>query len=201
MVEFLLLRNVWFVTFLWGLVYLSDYYLTIYSAREFYGRLGKHIRFEGSYELTPAFEKDIDRLRLFSPAFFSRLLISLALIPAIFYISLYLFEDVFLYLFLIGALFLRGVAIHMRHLRNISMAVLTRQPGSMRGEIAYSRWLNLRMSALELLGFGVFFLIAAAIDRSWFFLGGGIITTITGFQHWLMTRKLKPALPAAETIQ
>lgn len=195
MIEVLLLRNVWLVTFFWGLLYLSDYYLTIYAAREFRTRLGAHVQFEGSYELTPAFQKDVDGLKLFSRAFTWRWLFSLVLIPVIYWISLYIFEDLLIYLFLTGGLFLRGAAIHLRHLRNVGMARLTSQPGSIRGTVQYSRWLNLRMSALELFGFGVFFLLVAAVAGSWFFFGGGVITCITGLQHWMMTRKLKPALP------
>ncbi len=46
---------------LWIILYISDYYLTIYSARGF--REIGHFQFEGSFELTPQYQKDIDTLR------------------------------------------------------------------------------------------------------------------------------------------
>ncbi len=46
-----LLQNIWVVNILWCLVYLSDYYLTIYTARQFQTTLKDHISFEGSFEL------------------------------------------------------------------------------------------------------------------------------------------------------
>ena len=45
---------------LWIVLYISDYYLTLYAARGF-KEIG-HIQFEGSYELTPQYQKDIDAL-------------------------------------------------------------------------------------------------------------------------------------------
>lgn len=197
MIGIWLLQNVWLVTILWALVYISDYYLTIYSARQFAGPMRRHIQVEGSFELTPVFQKDVDALKMFSPAFFSRLLISLALIPAIYVVALNLFENLFLYEFLIGGLFLRSASIHLRHLRNVTTAILVRRPGSMRGKVENSRWLTLRLSGAELMGFGVLFLLAALVASSAFFLGGGVITSITGIQHWAMARKMQPALPAA----
>src|SRR5258708_24418110 len=47
---------------LWGLLYVSDYALTITCAR-LYGRQ-KTIVFEGSYEITPFFQRDINSLRV-----------------------------------------------------------------------------------------------------------------------------------------
>src|SRR5215208_3873475 len=42
-------------------IYVSDYYLTIYSARGF--REIGHFQFEDSFELTPQFQKDINALK------------------------------------------------------------------------------------------------------------------------------------------
>ena len=46
---------------LWIILYISDYVLTIYSARGF--REIGHFQFEGSFELTPQFQRDIDALK------------------------------------------------------------------------------------------------------------------------------------------
>lgn len=46
---------------LWIILYISDYYLTLYWARGF--REIRHFQFEGSFELTPQYQKDIDGLK------------------------------------------------------------------------------------------------------------------------------------------
>src|SRR5512140_28979 len=56
-----LATNPWTGMILWSILYLSDYYVTIYSARGF--REVGHFQFEGSFELTPQFQKDVDALK------------------------------------------------------------------------------------------------------------------------------------------
>jgi hypothetical protein len=53
----------WPGVILWISLYISDYYLTIYSARGF--REIGHFQFEDSFELTPQYQKDIDNLQPF----------------------------------------------------------------------------------------------------------------------------------------
>jgi hypothetical protein len=59
-VENLLAASPWTGVALWIILYISDYYLTLYSARGFH-EIG-HFQFEGSLELTPQYQKDIDAL-------------------------------------------------------------------------------------------------------------------------------------------
>jgi len=190
MLETFVYGNVWLAMFFWGLVYLSDYYLTIYAARHYHDALGNFMHYEGSYELTPAFQKDIDTLNPFSRAFYWRWLFSLVLIYAVYWVARILPGGSLLYSFLLGGLFIRELVIHMRHARTISLIWLAKKPGAIRGSVEYSRWLNLRLSAVELVSFGLFFLLLAIFTSSWFFFGGALITAITGFQHWLYTRKM-----------
>ena len=60
---------------IWSLLYISDYALTIKCAR-LYGRQEKVV-FEGSYEITPFFQRDINSLRVVSPRFVFALLLTL----------------------------------------------------------------------------------------------------------------------------
>lgn len=64
-----LLDSAWPGLAIWAILYTSDYYLTIWCAR--LRRRGGADMFvhEGSYELTPYFQKDVDTLRLLSPRF------------------------------------------------------------------------------------------------------------------------------------
>jgi hypothetical protein len=187
-----LLSNITLVTILWVLVYLSDYYLTIYYAKFYRLRLQEHIRFEGSIELTPIFQKDIDKLSLVSKAFLLRLVLSILLVPLIGWLCLYLLEMTWPYEFFMGGLFLREAAVLARHFRNISLAHDAAVEGSLRGSIEYSRWLIVRTSGSDLLTYALLFLLIALCLGSWFFFGGGIISFITALQHRAQARKLKP---------
>ena len=51
------------------LLYISDYSLTVYCARLYQTRAKDKLVLEGSYELTPYYQRDVDSLRHFSPRF------------------------------------------------------------------------------------------------------------------------------------
>jgi hypothetical protein len=185
--EFRLL-NVWLTTALWAIIYLSDDYLTIAGARLMRGHLREHITYEGSYEITPVFQKDVDQLRLVSPAFLIRLLASLLLLPLIWVLSVVFLGMPEFYLFALGILFLREAVVHLRHFRIIAMALFARDPSAMQGKIHYTRWVNLKISAVEILSFAGFYLLLAAAFGSWFFLGGAVACLVTGLSHWRMAK-------------
>ena len=65
----------------------------------------------------------------------------------------------------------------------------------LRGRIEYPRWLSLRLSAVEILGFAVLFLVAFLISGSWFFIGGAISCLLTGVKHrdWAAKADLETA--------
>jgi hypothetical protein len=189
----ILVQQVWLALVIWGIIYLSDYYLTIYTARLYQTHLKKHVIFEGSFELTPAFQKDINALRMVSPRFLALWLLSLVLIFLIWYLSVRVLDVPWLFSFLFGALFLREAAVHLRHLRNVALSGFTQAAGGLKGQLEYSRWLILKLSAVELLSFAGFcFLIFLALG-SWFFFGGAISCLYTGVQYWLMSNKQSKA--------
>ena len=66
MFETPIFAHIWIVLPVWLVLYVSDYYPTILGAR--YVRMGacEHIVFEGSYELTPELQGDVDALRRLS---------------------------------------------------------------------------------------------------------------------------------------
>ncbi len=176
-------HSIWFILAAWGLVYLSDYYLTIYAARLMLGALRDHICFQGSLELTPVFQKDVDALRLLSPAFLVRWLISLSLLLVLWWATGEIGAG-WVFTALIGGLFLREAVVHLRHLRNIALAHLSKAPGSLQGHVEYSRSLSLKQSGTELLSFAAFYMALSVALGSWFFLGGAAFCALTGGRHW-----------------
>jgi hypothetical protein len=90
---------------------------------------------------------------------------------------------------------LREAAIYVRHIRNIAMFLFIRAEDSIRGRIEYRRWLTLRISAIELFSFSLFYFFLYQLDRSWFFLGGVLSCLVTGIQdlvYALPARKPEP---------
>ena len=52
--------NIWLALAIWVVSYCADYYLTLYSARLYRAQAQAHFAFEGSLELTPYYQADID---------------------------------------------------------------------------------------------------------------------------------------------
>src|SRR5881392_3518340 len=104
---------------LWILLYSSDYFLTIYSARGFH-EIG-HFQFEGSFELTPQFQKDIDSLKPVSKRHITLLFLYSLLIAFIWWFTKRLLFFPWTYLLYLGMFLLLEVAVHLRHLRNVSL--------------------------------------------------------------------------------
>lgn len=190
MFEILFLSNIWFVLSLWIVVYSSDYYLTLYCATLYHTHLKKYIVFEGSFELTPYFQQDVDTLRRISPRFIRALILSLLLIGLLWLLTVQLLPLSDLFSFATGGLLLREAAVHLRHGRNLALMRLTRTGGGLTGKVTYTRWLLLKLSALELWSLAGLFLLIALAWESWFFLGGGVFCFFTGLQHWRLASKV-----------
>jgi hypothetical protein len=67
----------------WSVLFISDYVLTITCARLYRAGVSKKLVVEGSYEITPYFQRDIDSLRLVSPRFLAALLLGAIMLTAV----------------------------------------------------------------------------------------------------------------------
>lgn len=192
------MENIWIALGVWSAAYVADYYATLYGAH-LYQTYGKaFLAYEGSYELTPQFQSDIDRLRWISPLFLGLLLLSLILIPLLRFLSVDLLNLPQLFDLGIGGLILRQAAVLIRHVRNIFLYRSARRPGALSGHVVFSRWLSLQASAVEFLCFAALYLLGFGLSGSWFFLGGALACLLVSLQHWRLSRKdRRPEPPAA----
>jgi hypothetical protein len=144
------------------------------------------IAFEGSYEITPYFQRDIDSLRRVSPRFILSLLWSSVMLFVVWRLAGQSVPE--MYSFVLGAMILVQFAIHMRHFRNL---FLFRAAGSdaVRGRIEYSRRVVLQSSSLELIEFSGLFFALFAFTHSWFVLGGGVACLSVAGKHWRLARR------------
>ena len=128
------------------------------------------IEFEGSYEITPYFQADIDSLRAISPRFIAALLWTEAWLAATWWFSWQ--STIALYQMVFGAMVSVELAVHVRHFRNLFLFRAISGSDAAKGRIQYSRHLSLRMSATELYGFAALFLVISVFTQNWFTVGG-----------------------------
>jgi hypothetical protein len=185
-------RNVWLSMGIWAILYIGDYTLTIIGAKLYRRSAKQFFTFEKGYELNPVFRQDIKKLRYFSPRFVIFLFITAILILIIWRLSRPFPQ---LFTFIMGALVLIEVNIHIRHLRNIVLFRLVAQGGAVQGHISYAGWLSYRISAIELFTFAGLYLIVFFLTDSVFFLGGAATCLVTCLKHlWYSRRAGEPVL-------
>jgi len=178
--ETLLTQNPWPGMILWTMIYISDYAMTIASARKY--KSNSHLDFEGSFELTPQFEKDVNALDPVSKRHLLMLgLTNLFLLIFWWLFSLLNFRQGFA--FVLGIFLLMEVGIHFRHFRTYHLLRLIESQGGLEGRITYRRWLLYSTSAFEFFSFSVLFLITAGITGSLFFLGGSLSCASIALNH------------------
>lgn len=175
MFEEFIFQKLWIVLPVWLIVYLADYYLTIIGARYYKTGANEHIAYQGSYELTPQFQSDIDALRLFSPKFIRVVLISSVLLVVLWFASSQEPDFWPFFRFLFGGLILREIVILLRHAKNITIFWNAKKHRGISGQVRYDRWFTYRMSFVELFGFAVVFLIVFLFTGSYSFLGGSVL--------------------------
>lgn len=188
------LQNVWAGLSLWVALYISDYALTLKCAHLYQSGVRDKIAFDGSYEITPQFQRDIDSLRVVSPRFVLSLVLTSVLLVVLWQLVGQSTPQI--YSFALGALIAVQLTIHIRHVRNLS---LFRAAGSdaVRGRIEYSRPLVLRLSSVEVLAFAGLFIVLFAFTYSWFVLGGAVACLSLAGKHWRLARaKVSATEPA-----
>jgi hypothetical protein len=177
--QYWLTSNPWTGIVLWIILYTSDYYLTLYCAHGF--REIGHFQFEGSFELTPQYQKDIDNLRPISKLHLVLLIAYSLLLLLVWWIttniSVYMKWTYPLYL---GMFLLLEVAVHLHHLRNAALIREIKKNDGVEGQIAYKKWFSYKISANELYIHATLFLAIALLTYSLFFLDGAIICYATG---------------------
>ena len=172
---------------LWAALFVSDYYLTIACARMY--RAQDKVVFEGSFEITPAFQADVNALRSVSPKFLVALVVYSALLWGLWRLSAWLPGMPNVYLATLGAMIGLELVVHVRHSRNWFLFSRGLRADGIRGRLEYPRAILLRMSAFELLTFAAFLSVLALLTSSWFVMGGAIGCALTGWRHLQLARR------------
>jgi hypothetical protein len=179
----LFLEKLWPGLVVWTVLYISDYSLTIACARLYQAGARDKIAFEGSYEITPYYQQDINALRLVSPRFLAALLLMLVLLSLVWWLGTESLGSP-MYSFALGALVLVELAVHVRHFRNLVLFRMLVGSDAIRGGIQYPRPLMLRMSSIEFFAFSGLFSVVFLFTGSWFVLGGAMACLSVAVKHW-----------------
>jgi hypothetical protein len=194
----LFFKHAWIGIPFWALLYISDYTLTLICARMYQSGVRDKIAFEGSYELTPYFQRDIDSLRVISPKFVAALLTISILLTILWWLAQLSTPAIFL--FVLGAFICSQLCVHIRHIRNYYMFKAA-STDAVRGRIEYSRPLSLRVSSIEMLSFSGLFLILYLSTGSFFILGGVVSLITIATKHSKLARGyVSPSVPKSKQI-
>lgn len=189
--------SAWAAPIVWAVLYCSDYFMTITCAR-MYGKQDK-VRFQGSYEITPIFQADVNALRRVSPRFLTILLASTIYVL---FLGMMLQATEFhaLYLFAVGALILIQLTVHVRHFRNWFLFRSALAGHGLTGRLEYGRDVVLRASAFELGEFALLYaLIFVMTPAGPFVLGGAVACAFLSLTHYRLARRQVRAVESSQT--
>jgi hypothetical protein len=173
----------------WMALYVSDYWLTLYCAWLYQAKARSKVSFEGSYELNPLFQKDVDAGVRVSPRFVFAMLVSCAWVAMVWWLTRQPPRWPQAYEFVLGMLILLELAVHVRHARNVVLFRTGVGADGIQGQMHYPRALMLRMSSTEFLAFAGLFGAAFVVTGRPFLLGGATTAAATGIKHLRLARK------------
>ena len=194
--EIQLREHLWLGLIIWVALFISDYSFTIACARLYRRGVKEKIVFEGSFELTPYYQKDIDSLKKFSPRFLLALVLAVTVLSILWFLAT-LVEMPELYSLALGALVLLQLAVHKRHLQNFFLFRAILKSDLVRGRIEYPRSLILRQSSLELCVFSAMFALIALFTWSLFILGGALGCASAAVKHWRLSQSAMKSAASA----
>lgn len=197
MFEPYLLNHPWLVASIWLVLYSSDYYLTLYGAK--LAAAQTVFQSDGSYELTPAYQKDIDSGNRKSVVFFRSLFVGalILLVPPL------VAPDChgWLYGLLVGYCVFVELVVHLRHFYSILTyrSVIGKAP-LYSGRVFSTRRGTYQRSAQDLLGLGVLTLVCFSLTGSFVLLGGGLRVVREAFRHWRLSKACPLPSPEPEAV-
>ena len=180
--------NPWIVALLWGLLSIFDFSATMIYSKTYREFLSANITYEGGMEMNPAFEKDVQQLRWFSPRYLvSMLTVALLILLAGWVFPTYWFET------LAGAALLLVLITDLRHIENLSTVWFMRSdPKGFIGKMQQSYALSQRRVAVNVFNTGLLYLIIYFLVQRVFFLGGAVICEVFALRHFLLSKRQLP---------
>jgi hypothetical protein len=187
--EALFYASPWPGLVMWIVLYTSDFLMTMTCARLYQRGARERIAFEGSYEITPYYQGDVDALRMFSPRFVLAMIVTCVIQATLWFLTMRSNVLPEAYVFAVGMMVMIQLTIHVRHIRNLFLFRAVLADDQIKGRIEYGRPAMLRLSAVELLTFAGVYTFLYAITLSWFVLGGAVICAAMALNHRTLAAK------------
>jgi hypothetical protein len=178
--------------------FFADYSLTHLGARAS-ARVRDKWRIEGSYEMNPAWERQIDSGRWFGwrvvlvPAALAVLLAVLRILAG--FVDFY--ADPAYFGFAVGSMLLIQGPILVLHAVNLETFRLLARPDAAEGSIVYKRWFGYRQSIVYLLGFAALWVALWLPSQQAFFLGGAASCALFARRFTQLATQARSAVVAA----
>jgi len=187
----ILVGNPWLVAVSWGVLSIFDFTATMIYSKVYRESLSANITYEGGMEMNPVFEKDVQRLRWFSPRYVISMLGTALLIIVVGNWSSPLWFEL-----LAGAALLLVLITDLRHIENLSIVwFMKSDPTGFKGKIEQSYALSQRRVAVGTFNIGLLYLFVFLLVWRVFFLGGTVICVLFAIRHLLLSKR-KMSKPA-----
>ena len=184
----ILVGNPWLVALLWGLLSIFDFSATMLYSKAYREFLSVNITYEGGMEMNPAFEKDVQQLRWFSP----RYLVSMLTVALLIVLAGWVFPTLWFEV-LAGAALLLVLITDLRHIENLSTVwFMKSDPDSFKGKIQQSYALSQRRIAVGTFNIGMLYLIVYFLVGRVFFFGGALICVLFALRHFSLSKRQIP---------
>lgn len=184
-----LFARAWVPPLVWMVFYISDYALTLICARLY--RAQDKIVYEGSYEITPMFQADVNALRRVSPRFVVLLVATTAYLWLMGRLMPRTSDSFYWYLVFLGAMLLLEAAVHVRHVRNWHF--FSRVAPHVKGRLEFPRGPMLRGSSLDLLAFACLYAGVWVVTEHPFLLGGALSCAAGSIGHYRLAKRHESA--------
>jgi hypothetical protein len=185
-------NNLYIALLLWVILYSADYYLTLWGnrLRNQYGK--QHVEFEGSYELNPLYQRDIDRMVKLSPRFVLALITFAAVLSVIWWLAREL-EIPEIFALAAGMMVGMELAVIATHLQNITVFSAMKTPGAVEGKIKYARWVSLRIAVRNFAYWSLVYFVLFLLTGNWLLLGGTLSCAAVFLRFRRMETKIRQA--------
>ena len=178
--------------------FFADYSLTHVGARA-NERVRDRWRVEGSYEMNPVWERQIDSGRWFGlrvllvPLALAAILGALRLLAGFFDV----YADPAYFALGVGTMLLIQAPVLMLHASNLQTFRMLADPSAAEGSIVYRRWFVYQQGIVYLAGFAVLWLLLWVPSQQAFFLGGVLSCGLFARRFARLATAARQAPPAA----
>lgn len=180
-----LLDHPWILSLIWMVLYTSDYYLSLANARLY--KRQNYYKVEGSFELTPFYQKDIENENKFSVRFLTMLLL---FATWIYVIASYLDVPKFGVGILVGFFIMPEMETHVRHIQNTMLfrKLASSNPGAT-GQLTMTLESGYKKSATQLACYCSLMLVIFILTGSPMVLGGAIAFLLLALRHISLAKR------------